>query len=400
MKVLLTHNYYGSSSPSGENQVFKAERDLLRNRGHELFEFIRHSDEIRSKGVTGIMLGALSTPWNPWSAKEMRRAVDFYRPDIVHAHNTFPLLSPSIFHAVGERTARVVTLHNYRLLCPAAIPMRKGRVCTECLEQQSIFPSLRHGCYRGSRLATLPLAINVALHRAVGTWAHQVDAFIALTEFQKEWMVKGGLPPERIYIKPNFFEGCPQALPWSSRDDAVVFAGRLSEEKGIQHLIKAWLAWGTSAPELRILGDGPLRGELISLAQTRRDIRISFLGQVSADESALHIARARLVILPSICFEGFPMVVREAFAFGTPVAVSDLGALPFIVNDGVSGTVFPAADADALYRVVRSIWSSGSLEELGKGARTEYELHYNEDVNYAALMDIYDRAMMHRRSRH
>lgn len=400
MKILLAHNYYGSSAPSGENQVFEAERAMLAARGLEVCEFTRHSDDIRGRGIAGAMQGALATPWNPWSARAVRERMREFRPDLVHVHNTFPLLSPSIFYAVGARAARVLTLHNYRLFCPAAIPMRGGHICTECLDQHSTLPALRHGCYRGSRLATFPLALNVALHRLLGTWVHQIDVFIALTEFQKERMVAAGLPADRVHVKPNFFEGNPQPIPWLSRDDVVVFAGRLSEEKGVEHLVKAWLSWGEQAPELRILGDGPLCARLLDIAQSRGTARIHFLGQVSAAEATQHIARARLLVLPSICFEGFPMVVREAFAFGTPVAVSDIGPLPSIVRDGISGLVFAAGNADSLLEIVRSSWKSGNLEQLGRGARAEFEAHYNEEVNYKMLIDIYARAEVSRRSRH
>ena len=159
MKVLLVHNFYGSAAPSGENQVFEAEKALLQSRGHEGAEFARHSDEIRGQGVWGTVRGAAATPWNLRSAQAIRQAVARFLPDVVHVHNTFPLISPSIFHALaGKGVARVLTLHNYRLFCPAAIPMRAGKVCTDCLDQRSVLPAFQHGCYRDSRLATLPLA--------------------------------------------------------------------------------------------------------------------------------------------------------------------------------------------------------------------------------------------------
>jgi hypothetical protein len=153
MKVLCVHNYYGLSAPSGENVVFESEIELLKRRGHEVVTFLRFSDSIRSKGVLGTLQGAISTPWNPWSAAAIRHEVDRFQPDVVHVHNTFPLLSPAIFRYTGHRSTRVLTLHNYRLFCPAAIPMREGNVCTECLDRKSSWPALRHGCYRGSRLA-------------------------------------------------------------------------------------------------------------------------------------------------------------------------------------------------------------------------------------------------------
>ena len=392
MRILLVHNFYGSAVPSGENQVFEAEKALLQSRGHEVAEFTRHSDEIRGPGVWGVVKGAAVTPWNPWAAKAIRRAVARFLPNVVHVHNTFPLISPSIFHALaGTGVARVLTLHNYRLFCPAAIPMRAGKVCTDCLDRRSVLPALQHGCYRNSRLATLPLAVNVALHRAAGTWAHQVDAFIALTEFQRQRVVDAGLPAARVFVKPNFYLGKPPVVPWGQRQTYVVFAGRLTAEKGVATLVRAWQLWGKDAPELRILGGGELRAELEAMAT---GLPVRFLGQVDAAAAQRQIAQARLLVLPSECFEGFPMVVREAFAFGTPAAVSDLGPLPSIVTQGESGVVFEAAKPAALMQTVRTAWQAPAiLQNLGQGARQAFDRLYNEDANYQVLMEIYEQAI-------
>jgi glycosyltransferase involved in cell wall biosynthesis len=394
MKVLLTHNYYGSTAPSGENQVFGAERELLKQRGHAVGEFVRHSDTIRGKGAWGAIQGALSTLWNPFAAAAIERAVAEQQPNVVHVHNTFPLLSPSIFHGIGGKAARVLTLHNYRLFCPAAIPMRAGEVCTACMDRRSVWPALRHGCYRNSRLATLPLASSVALHRRLGTWTKQVDAFIALSEFQRERMIEAGLPAELVHVKPNFYPGDPAVVPWADRNQSVVFAGRLTAEKGVRALVRAWLAWGESAPELRIVGDGDLRGELERLAAASPGVPIRFLGQLPAAAAQQEIARARLLVLPSEWFEGFPMVVREAFAFGTPAAVSDLGPLPSIVRQGENGVVFKPAEPQSVLEVVRGAWESkGELEQLAGGARRSFEDLYSEEANYMMLMAVYEQAI-------
>lgn len=390
-KILLAHNYYRTSAPSGENAVCETEQQLLMQHGHQVDSFFTYSDAVSAKGLTGAAIAGLSTPWNPVAAKSVCAKVMACRPDIVHVHNTFPLLSPAIFHAIGVRAARVLTLHNYRLFCPAAIPMREGKVCTDCLEQRSSLPSMQHGCYRGSRAATLPLAVSVALHRALGTWTNQVDAFICLSEFQREVMVRAGLPRERVHIKPNFYPGNPAVLPWGERRPCVVFAGRLTEEKGLVNLLRAWQAWGADAPELCLVGDGHLRAQLEQMA---KDLPIRFLGQLPADQAQAEIARARLQILPSECFEGFPMVVREAFAFGTPAAVSDLGPLPSIVAHGKSGIVFKPANPQSLLQEVRTAWDSPDLlETLGQGARAEFEAKYTEEANYSTLMNIYQQAI-------
>ena len=365
---------------------------MLQSRGHEVAEFTRQSDEIRGQGVWGTIKGAVATPWNPWSAGAIRQEVARFLPDVVHVHNTFPLISPSIFHALaGTGVARVLTLHNYRLFCPAAIPMRAGQVCTDCLDRRSVLPALRHGCYRKSRLATVPLALNVALHRAAGTWSHQVDAFIALTEFQRQRVVDAGLPVSRVFVKPNFYPGNPAMVPWGQRKPYVVFAGRLTAEKGVSTLIRAWQLWGLEAPELRVLGDGELRGELEAMAA---GLPVRFLGQLGAAEAQKQIAEASLLVLPSECLEGFPMVLREAFAFGTPAAVSHVGPLPSIVRHGESGLVFEAATPESLLQTVRTAWQApGMLQNLGQGARQAYDVLYNENANYQTLMQIYGQAI-------
>lgn len=394
MKILLVHNYYGSSAPSGENQVFELERALLERHGHDVQICVARSDRLRARPVLGRLKGALATPWSWKGASVVRREVVRFAPDVVHTHNTFPLLSPAIFHAIGARAARVLTLHNYRLFCAAAIPLRKGQPCTECLDRRSVLPALRHGCYRGGLLATAPLAASVALHRALGTWERQVEAFVALTEFQRDLMVASGLPAERTWVKPNFYPGSPKPVEWSQRRDCAVFAGRLSEEKGVAHLVDAWVAWGDSAPELRILGDGPLRRSLEARASAAGGSgRIRFLGQLAPPEAETEIAHARLLVLPSVWFEGFPMVLREAFAFGTPAAVSGIGPLPRIVQHGCTGVVFRPADAAALLSEVRSVWNGAALERMSGAARLEFELRYDEDANYEQLMAIYERAI-------
>jgi len=360
-------------------------------------DFTRHSDEIRSQGAWGALRGALATAWNPWMVSAIRQKLGRFRPDVVHVHNTFPLISPAVFHAVGGGAARVLTLHNYRIFCPAAIPMRAGQVCTECLDRRSVWPAIRYGCYRHSRAATLPLALGVGLHRSLGTWREEVDAFIALTIFQSERLCAAGLPADRLHVKPNFFPGEPAVRAWEDRAPYAVFVGRLSAEKGARDLLRAWQIWGSRAPELRLVGDGELRVEPARMAP---ELPVRFVGQLDAAAAQEQIAGARLLVLPSVCFEGFPMVVREAFAFGTPVAVSDLGPLPTIVEHGESGLVFPPGMPESIFRVVRAAWEEpGRLERLGRGARAAFEAQYTEETNYTRLMTIYQRAIQVSRSR-
>lgn len=397
---MLANNFYGTSAPSGETQVVEAERDLLQSRGHSISDFYRHSDEIRARGVRGTLAGALATPWNPFSARRIKQAVDLHAPDIVHVHNTFPLLSPSIFSAIGDKAARVLTLHNYRLFCPAAIPMRNGEICTECITTRSVGPALRYGCYRNSKLATIPLATNVALHRYLRTWTRQVDAFITLSDFQRELMIDAGLPRELVHVKPNFYPGSPDVIPWDERTRTVVYVGRLSKEKGVDALVHAWRIWGANAPELRIVGDGEMREELKQLALQSPEVSIRFLGQLSSSAAQAEIAQSRLLVLPSQCYEGFPMVIREAFAFGTASAVSNIGPLPSIVSHGENGLVFNPGDASSLLDTIKKVWEvPGELERLSEKARATFEALYTEKVNYKLLLNIYEAAIIASRNR-
>jgi glycosyltransferase involved in cell wall biosynthesis len=398
LKILLAHNFYGSSAPSGENTVYSAEKSLLEAAGHEVVEYTRHSDEIRGQGAWGAMKGAMSTPWNPFAYARVRRTIERERPDVLHVHNTFPLLSPAIFHsAARSSTATVLTLHNYRTVCAAAIPMREGQPCTECLDRRSVTPALRYGCYRQSRLATLPLASMIALHRTLGTWRKHVDAFIALTGFQRDRLVAAGLPPERMHVKPHFYPDPPSPLPWREREAKVVFIGRLGEEKGVRFLIEAWRQWGEQAPQLELIGDGPQRRELEDLAQVMNG-KVRFLGQRPFSETQKRLASAHLLVLPSVCFEGFPMVIREAFAMGVPVAASRLGSMPCLVQDGRNGVLFTPGNAEDLLRQVRGAWGEDDLlARMGAAAREEFDARYTAEANYRILMDIYQAAIEHRR---
>lgn len=390
MRILLVHNFYGSSAPSGENQVFEAEKSLLNKNGDEVFSFVRKSDEIIGQRILGKIRGAVATPWNPWSAHQIKAAVKRCRPDVVHVHNTFPMISPAIFSAIGSRAARVLTLHNYRLFCAAAIPLREGKVCIDCLDRKSSLPAIAHGCYRGSRFATIPLALNVSLHRFLGTWTRDVDSFIALSEFQRDLMSRSGLIDKKVFVKPNFYPGNPRVISWSKRERYVVFVGRLTREKGVESLLKAWKAWGEGAPRLRIVGDGELRPKLETMSE---GLPVEFLGQLPPEEAQKQISGSRLLVLPSEWFEGFPMVIREAFAFGTPIAVSDIGPLPSLIRFGECGVVFQPGAPNSLLAEVKALWGDEKrLKQCAESSRAEFETKYTEEANYKTLMNIYEKA--------
>ena len=379
-----------------------AERELLRQHGHIVLEFTRHSDEMIKQGIFGTICGALATSWNPFSKRALRAVLEKEKPDIMHVHNTFPLLSPSIFHATtGLQTATVLTLHNYRTFCAAAIPVRGGAPCTECLDTQSVAPALKYGCYRNRRLATLPLATMIALHRRVRTWEEHVDGFVVLSDFQKDRMAKIGLPARNIHVKPPFLADPALPIPWKEREGKVVFVGRLGIEKGVHTLIEAWKLWGKEAPKLEVIGDGPEKVRLQKAANGNGiGDKVFFLGQQRFPEVQKRLSQARLLVLPSLCFEGFPMAIIEAFSLGVPVVASDIGPLPDIVRESESGILFEAGNAVSLCRKMKENWNrSDRLSSMGQGARQEFNKKYTAAMNHETLMEIYDAAIINRRSR-
>lgn len=402
MKIILAHNYYGSSAPSGENAVFEAEAQLLRRQGHTVVELTRHSDEIRNRGTLGTIHGALCTPWNPFSKRMIERVISNEAPDIVHVHNSFPLFSPSVFYSSRHsESAMVLTVHNFRTYCAAGIPMRNEKPCTDCLNKRTVGPALRHRCYRASLLATVPMAAMIWLHRRLKTWESQVDAFIALTTFQKDTLCKAGLPGDRVFVKPHFYPNPPDPLPWTRRENKVLFVGRLGVEKGCPLLLEAWRCWGTEAPRLEVIGDGPERLKLEAIVQDSGLAgKVVFRGQLPFEEVQKSLRRARLLLLPTLCFEGFPMVILEAFALGVPVAASRLGSMPCLIDEGITGTLFEAGNPDKLMEKVKNAWGSPQkLATWGSAARNEFDKKFTAEVNHQLLMKIYTEAIEYKKKK-
>ena len=399
VKILLVHNFYGSTAPSGENTAFTSEANLLRNHGHSVVEFTRNSDELLRHNLYGKVRGAFSTVWNPASLRKLKSALRENRPDIVHIHNTFPILSPSVLYATSElNIPTVLTLHNYRIGCSAATALRRDEPCTLCLDTKSVVPALRYGCYRNSRIATLPVSLMIALHNAKKTWEKNVDAFITLTEFQKEKMVGFGIPERSLFVKPQFLENPPQPIPWQRREAKAVFIGRLYAAKGIHVLINSWIKWGKTAPPLEIIGDGPIKDELLNMVgKSEAAGSIFFLGNLSHTETMKRLSLAQLLILPSICFEGFPMVVQEAYAHGVAIAASNIGSLPHLIAENRTGVLFTPGNAESLLASVQKLLADTSaLCTMGEQAKQEFDSKYTSGRNYEILMRIYASAAMHR----
>lgn len=400
MRILLIHNYYGSSAPSGENKVFEAEKAMLEKHGHEVEVYARHSDEIRGTGngeqgtarkLWGLIKGALCTVGNPFAAREMAKKCRDFKPDIVHFHNTFPLISPLAVRAASKYAPVVMTLHNYRAACAAGVPTRDGKVCSLCLDKKCVWDGIKHRCYRGSLAATLPLAINIALYRKrLPKW---VTKFIVLSEFQNRKMVEYGWPEEKIEVKGNFVDGTTEHTEYTEKKNQIVYVGRLSREKGVKTLINAFKILSVSSVssvvknlKLIVVGDGVDRQKLEKLAE---GLNVEFVGQKSAGEVRCIMGKSKLSVLPSECWETFGLTVVESMREGTPVVVSNLGALPEIVKDGHFGEVFEAGNAEACAAAIKRLLSRPDYDEMCAAAKRETETKYSEEANYNRLMKIY-----------
>jgi glycosyltransferase involved in cell wall biosynthesis len=392
VKILVVHNAY--QQRGGEDAVVGAEARLLEAHGHAVVRYERHNDELRGRGALGGIGAGIETVWSSRAFREVRELIGKERPDVAHFHNTFPLISPSAYYACSRLGVPVVqTLHNYRLWCPAGKFLRDGRVCEACLGRNA-WPGVVYGCYRGSRAATAATAAMLAVHRGIGSWQTKVDVYIALSEFTRRKFIECGLPAERIVVKPNFVAGdlAPKTPPGSY----VLFVGRLSEEKGPQLLLSAWRSMHTKVP-LRIAGDGPLLEKLSREVRDCSLAQIELVGHRTADEVRALMHGARVLVFPSIWYEGFPMTIAEAFAGGLPVIASQLGSMAEIVQGGVTGLHFEPGSAVDLAAKVEWAWDHPEeLARMGRAARAEYEAKYQPSTNYEMLMDIYRGAMAHR----
>lgn len=382
MKCVLVHSYY--QQRGGEEEVFEAEMSLLRAHGHHVTAFTAANEEMVALGPVE---QAAVTVWNRRTHEQFSRLLREERPDVVHFHNTFPLISPSAYYAAAAAGVPVVqTLHNYRLLCPNGLFFRDGRVCEDCLGKKVPWPGVVHACYRDSVAASAVTAGMLTAHRLAGTWSKKVDLYIALTEFARRKFVAGGLPADRVFIKPNFVPDPGRAR--GPREGFALFVGRLTPEKGVMTMLRAWRHL-RDLP-LRIVGTGPLSAEVAAaLADREAYPNVEMLGFQPQKEVLEMMKSARFLVFPSEWYEGAPRVVLEAFACGLPVIGGRLGAIAELVEEGWNGSAFAPGDPDDLVRCVARALSGGVLEEMGRNARREYERKYAPEPNHARLMQLY-----------
>ena len=381
MRVLFAHNYYRLAG--GEDAVVVQEMSLLRNAGHDVELYSLNNDDI--KGLGGRVKAMLDVTYSDQERAKFLQVLVKVKPDIVHAHNLFPLLTPSIYDACNECGIPVVqTLHNYRLMCAGALLMRNGRVCEDCVKG-SPYIGVLHRCYRNSFIGTLAVSNMISRHRREKTWSLKVDCMIALTEFSRSKFIEAGIDPARVIVKPNFTEDpVPggEILKTATRF-GVLYVGRLSEEKGIGNLLEAW---NNLDIPLTIAGDGPCRShvELLSGPHVR------YLGAITRDEISREMRKARLLIMPSIWYEGFPMVLLEALAHGLPVLGSNIGNVGQIIDKHSSGRLFRRGDSDDLKKQVVGLYHDmDALQDYSDNGRRAYESEYTPSKNLQMLEKIY-----------
>lgn len=380
MKVLVVHNRYQQAG--GEDAVVDAEVALLQSRGVDVRRYERHNDDIQHISRAS---AAVQAYWSGRTVRELSELFAQWRPDVIHVHNTLSLVSPSVYWVADRMGVPVVqTLHNFRLLCPQGMLLRDGQVCEQCVGKPVAWPSVVHACYRESAVQSAVLAGLVAGHRALGTYSNKVARFIALNDFCRAKFVEGGLPADKLVVKPNFVD-----LPVSdqSADRAGgLFVGRLSHEKGVETLAQAKRL--NPALPVKVIGSGPLGDDVLAAFGTE------LLGFLPLAEIVEHMRRAAFLVLPSICYENFPRTVVEAFACGLPVIASRMGSMAVLVKEGETGLLFNPGDAQDLLTKVK--WAQAHPAEMvrmGRNARRQYEHEFNAEVNFDLLMAIYREAI-------
>jgi glycosyltransferase involved in cell wall biosynthesis/predicted ATP-grasp superfamily ATP-dependent carboligase len=379
MRVLVLHSLYGSGDSSGENRVVESERVLLAEAGHAVRAWLPHAPGVDRPALVRAGLGAVHSRS---AARTVRLLVRQHGSEVVHCHNLFPCLSPSVLAAAADEGAAVVmTLHNYRLLCLPATFLRGGHVCEDCLGHVP-WRGVVHRCYRHSLLGSGALAGSLTAHRAADTFTH-VHRFLAVSAFVRDKYVQAGFPAERILVKPNFVASTAVR---DGAGDYFLFVGRLSPEKGVATLLEA------HAPEhgrLLVVGDGPERERL----EGRAGANVEFLGPVPSEAVAPLIARARALLMPSLSYEGAPRTLLEAYAAGVPVVASRIGALATLVEDGVTGILASPRDPKAWAAAMTRLLDDDESEQLGHRAHRLWRSQYEPERALVQLEESYRLAL-------
>ncbi|MGC4897059.1 glycosyltransferase [Micromonospora sp. DT31] len=412
MRIVVAHNRYREAQPSGENTIVDAEIAQLGAAGVQVLPFLRSSDEIPSMSKAAKALLPISPIWAPKAQHDLDRLLTEHRPDVLHLHNPYPLLSPWVVRTAHKRGVPVVqTVHNYRQVCSSGLYFRDGVICQDCRGRRLGVPAIVHRCYRDSRAQSALMATTLAVHRP--TW-RSVDRFVALTTAVADHLRDYGIPEERIVVKPN---AVPDPGPPSPVGNGFLFMGRLSPEKGLDLLLAAWRRHPVGAlGPLRIAGDGELRPLAEAAAAERPDVR--YLGQLDRAGVRAALADSAVVLATSTWHDVLPTVIIEALAAGRPVLGTALGGIPYLVGaDGPRepagtgpaelATAVPgdgrvplplgvqrgeagwvvAPEVDALAAALPL--ADAEARTLAPSARSRYERTFHPDVITKRLIDVY-----------
>jgi glycosyltransferase involved in cell wall biosynthesis len=388
LRILLVHNRY--KLRGGEDSVFEAERDMLVAAGHNVHIYEVTNDTIDC--CTSKLKLFLNTIWSNASYKAISQILDDFKPNVVHSHNTFPLISPSIYYACDKAGVPVVqTLHNYRLTCLNGYLFREQecQLCEKCLGKAPIRGVFKR-CYRNSLAASATVAAMLIVHRILGTYRKKITKYIALSHFAKyNFTKKCGLPEYKVVVKPNIVT-LPKEIPQLHKEKNVLFVGRISPEKGVKTLISAWnLLKDTLGFKLIIIGNGPEKDTLSQKYKNNKSI--SFLGGLPHDEVIIQLTKASLLVFPSIWYEQFAITPIEAMSQATPVFVSDIAKNATIIQDNISGRYFKAGSAEDLAEKLSELLSNeAELSRLGTAAKAAFEeSDCSLERNLRALEAIY-----------
>jgi glycosyltransferase involved in cell wall biosynthesis len=382
VRVLILHNHYQHAG--GEDIAVANESDLLTAYGHEVCVYTVSNETLQTPRATAA--AAWRAPYSSASRRQVEAEIHRFRPEVVHVHNFFPLLSPSVYDACrAARVPIVQNLHNYRLLCLNAELFRQGHACEDCLGKIVPWPGVLHGCYRRSHGASAAVAAMLTVNRLRRTWIDKVDLYIALTAFARSKFIQGGLPARKIVIKPNFVRSDPG--PGTGRGRYALFVGRLVAEKGLPTLLAAWEDLKGQIP-LKIVGDGPLADYVA--AASRKAVGVEWLGPCSHERVLALMKDAWVLLFPSLYYENFPIVIAEAYAAGLPIIASNVGSMSLLIDHARTGLhVRPNDPADLAAKLLWLWTHPRDQARMSRNARIEFERKYTAERNYEALMEIY-----------
>lgn len=386
MKILAVHNYY--QQRGGEDQCFEDEVEVLRAHGHDVMCHTVHNDVIDDRSKVSVAVGTL---WNRSAYREISHAIDAFKPDVMHAMNTFPLLSPAILYAAKKKKVPVIQeVQNYRMSCAGTYLLRNGSVCEVCHRWPVAIPAVVNRCYRGSLAGSSVLASSMLLHRMLRTWTRVVDLFLCPSHITRTKLIESGLPADRIVVKPNVLNIDPGI--GDGPQGFVVFVGRLSPEKGLSTVLEAWKS-EPRLPRIKVIGDGP-QAELIRDA-AGRDSRIEWLGRMPMNELLNVVGRANCLVMPSLWYETFGRTTIEAFAKGTPVVGSRIGGTAEIISDNTTGWLFEPGNAVQLAQKVLAVMQlePTHAQQMRSATRAEFLSNYTSKNNYDRLIEAYQRVV-------